>query len=280
MWSRWVGTIAAGIMATGGCVNVPPGYMEPPPVSGSDAATAPPWMPPPATSSDAGACVALAEEAVETTLPVDIIWFVDTSGSMDEETATVQANLNLFAADIAASSLDYHVILVADRGEICIPPPLGGPGCSDGPRFRHIDEEVGSNDGLARLLETYPQYQSFLRMDAAKSFVAVTDDDSAMPSWLFDAGITMYPEFQNGYTFHGIVAFGPLDDIGCSTGAAIGYEYLSLAGTTGGVLSEICASNWGPIFSACLPPSSPAAYSRASLPSRIPAAAWPSIPGR
>ncbi len=181
---------------------------------------------------------------------VDIIWFIDTSGSMDIETAWVQQNLDDFATFIGNQQLDYRVILVGEE-EICIEPPLGGPGCTDGPRYRHVKEKVGSKDGLIKLIQTYPQWHDFLRPDTAKNFVAVTDDNSSEPASWFDAELANLtdPGFADGYVFHSIVAYGPIEEKGCETGARIGQVYLDLTQQTGGVKFQVCTEDWTPIFS-------------------------------
>ena len=201
---------------------------------------------------DSGPCVATEAEAKNKLLPVDIIWFVDTSGSMDFETKTVQNNLNAFAQSISKSGLDYRVVMVAGSGDICVPAPLGGAGCKDGPRYKHIKLSVGSRDGLQKLIQAYPQYQSFLRPDSLKHFVAVTDDNSKKSDSWFTSQIASLksPGFPKGFYFHSIVAYGPIFWIGCITGAQVGTVYLALTAATKGTKAEVCATNWNPIFAA------------------------------
>ncbi len=202
--------------------------------------------------SDTGACVATEAEATNKFLPVDIIWFIDTSGSMDFETKTVQSNLNAFAKMIAGTVLDYRVILIADPSDICIIPPLGGAGCKDGPKFMHVKKSVGSDDGLEKLISTYPSYQKFLRKDSLRHFVAVTDDESDKSASWFKSKVAALtnPGFPKGFIFHSIVAYGPIIWIGCLTGAKVGNYYLTLTKDTGGTKAKVCETNWNPIFAA------------------------------
>ncbi|MCA9667104.1 MAG: hypothetical protein KC503_16010 [Myxococcales bacterium] len=189
---------------------------------------------------------------------VDIIMFIDTSGSMVEETAWVQQNMNNFAQYIASKNLDYHVVLVAEEYKdliiikqgICVPQPLGGPNCTDGPRFRHIKQDVNSTDGLIKLINLYPQYQSFLRPGATVNFVAITDDNSSQPMSWFDAELAKLqnPGFPNGYIFHSIAAFGSDPKRGCPTGARYGKVYEDLSKATGGSMFPVCSTDWKPIF--------------------------------
>ncbi len=214
--------------------------------------------------TDAPACATQRVEAEEATAPVDIIWVVDTSGSMDFEAATIESNLNDFAAQIDSWGIDYRVIMIADRGTsgnaICVPPPLGGPGCTDGPNFRHVNENVGSDEGLRDVMNTYSQYQDVLRANSIKHFVAVSDDeaDSSYDDGWFRGqiltktapGFPTTPGVPQGYIFHSIVAFGDIPFIGCLTGAWYGQSYLDLTDLTLGVAAKVCETDWTPIFDA------------------------------
>jgi len=213
---------------------------------------------------DAAVCLEQLVEAEQVTLPIDIIWVVDTSGSMSFEASTVESNLNAFAAQIDSWGIDYRVIMVAERGtgsnEVCVPAPLGGPGCTDGARYRHVPQWVGSHNALERLIETYPAYQDFLRPEATKQFVAVTDDEAnggTNDAWfrtqvaaLTAPGFPPMDSAPNGYTFHSIVAWGDVPGRGCNTGANVGQSYLNLTELTGGVKAKVCETDWNPIFAA------------------------------
>ncbi len=136
-------------------------------------------------------------------LPVDIIFIIDNSGSMGQEILAVQNNINNnFASIIAASGLDYRVIMVARHGEdagpesICIEAPLSGipaGGCSPPPsqpvntaNFFHYSIEVASHNSLCMALDRFnlpdefnlaPNgYSQWLRTNAYKVFIEITDD--------------------------------------------------------------------------------------------------------
>lgn len=181
--------------------------------------------------------------------PVDILWAVDTSGSMSAETAAVNANLNRFATAMASSGLDYRVVMVARRGtgslRVCVPPPLGGSVCGDSARFLHIDQSVGSFDALARILSTASRWGSFLREGSARFFVVVTDDESSMTADDFDRQVRALPGFST-YTFNSIVGYETRAD--CPTMANRGTQYLTLTERTGGERKRVCDSDWSDTF--------------------------------
>jgi hypothetical protein len=150
-------------------------------------------------------CVADPYEATITYKPVDIIFVIDNSGSMTEEINQFEQNVNKnFAQIIGASGLDYRVIMVTDFGpynqqQVCIEQPLGGTpvgGCktvgsnsqpvNNPPIFYHYDINVQSWDSVCRMFESYNKpdkwgtapngWQDWLRMEAFKIFVEITDD--------------------------------------------------------------------------------------------------------
>jgi len=200
-------------------------------------------------------CFATGVSAERGIAPVDIIWVVDSSGSMDYEEEQVQDNLNAFSSHIFSSGVDdYHVVLIGDAGSMSVPPPLGGS-----PDFLHINEDVDSNEALEAIINRYPDYRDFLRAGAVRHLVAVTDDESDMSAGEFvaalaglaDPGFPSYPWSSSpyGFTFHSIVAYGSIPIIGCVTGAAIGRQYLQLSDWTFGVTQQVCLTDWSPIFS-------------------------------
>ena len=157
------------------------------------------------------ACAAVAVTAKQEKLPVDIIWVVDNSASMQSAIAQVQAGLNDFAALIGTKGLDYKVIMLSLQGTtpvtgsgtrypVCIPPPLGGDNCGNTPLFFHAPLDVQSTQPLEQILGTLGQTMGYtagnarggiawaqeLRPTATKSFVLVTDDNSRFPATSFE----------------------------------------------------------------------------------------------
>ena len=176
--------------------------------------------------------------------PVDIIFVVDNSFSMQEEIESVQRNINSNFADIInASGLDYRVILISKHGKseqknICIAAPLSGTDCMPPPskpaltdRFYHYDTRIGSHDSLDLILSTYaePDLQRFttsgwrewLREDSEKIFIEVTDDapeGTTASAVGFDAKLLELepPLFgvpgSRRYSFHSIIGLNAKED--------------------------------------------------------------------
>ncbi len=249
-WGLGVGlAVLVGCSPDGGGGSLGSGR-EPGPVAEPDAGTTTPD--PRSTRPDAGPardagleeCASLEVEAETTLRPVDIVWVVDSSGSMENEAARVQENLNRFAADILAGGIDPHVVVITDRSYVAVPPPLG----TDPAHYRFVDRHVGSNAPLERLLSEWERYADFLRPDAVTHFVAVTDDESDLSSAAFDS--LMSARLGHGYTFHAIASEDTGGGRECSGAADVGSQYYHLAGVTGGLTVSICTRDWAAVFTA------------------------------
>jgi hypothetical protein len=163
------------------------------------------------------ACVKSQVQAQLIKQAVDIIVLLDNSGSMEDEAAAVEANINVnFASVLASSEVDYRVILISrhrrdDRDDseeastsICVQAPLSGlASCDSAPepvfsdRFYQYSTKIESDDSFDVALDTYeppfededredkfdnaPQgWSEWLRPGAKKVFLEVTDDDEDM----------------------------------------------------------------------------------------------------
>ena len=184
---------------------------------------------------------------------VDVIVWIDTSGSMTQEAQYLNENINAFMQYLGEAGLDYHLVLIGYGQNLC------SVGCPANPRFLWIKQAIDSHNGLTQMQNVYSQYEAFLRPDAVKNIVAVTDDNSSITAATFEAQMLTKPKFApsttapRGFIFHSIVAFDPLypDNSSkiCSTGAHYGASYLQLTKDTVGSKFPICDTNWAPIFS-------------------------------
>jgi hypothetical protein len=126
--------------------------------------------------------------------PVDLVIAVDASGSMGDEAARVQDNLNRFSESVDAAGADLRVVLITRASFVSVPPPLG----TDAGRFRFIEAPVESNDALTYLLGHFEDYNDFLRPNATTHFLVVTDDESFFSPSCF---LSMMTE-RLGHPFH------------------------------------------------------------------------------
>lgn len=214
--------------------------------------------------SGGDSCEAIAQVADVELGPVDIVWVIDASCSMDDEKLAVQMNLNNFASVIEAAGIDHHVVIITDT-DLAAGTTLG----SNPQHYRFIQHDVGSHDLYDVLVGRFndslfgPGYGSFLRANAPTHFVAVTDDESApMTAAQFRTSMegllghgfiqhAVASESINGQPCSGGLCFG-IPGIPCipiGGGAAnVGAQYYALADQTGGQKISICESDWSMVF--------------------------------
>lgn len=209
-------------------------------------------------------CEQISAIAERTFAPVDIIWVIDTSGSMGEEAALIQREIANFVSYFDAVDLDWRVVMIAtaeDGGtiDVCVPPPLSSVDTcpdADSDRYRRVRSFVASNNAFEVIDANWDGFSSFLRPDAVTHFVLVSDDESERNrTWFEDR---MRPRLPGGFVFHSIVSlteeciFFGLDCWGCEgphgDAEARGSQYIALSTATGGVAASICDASWTPIF--------------------------------
>ena len=193
-------------------------------------------------ATEDASCASVFVEASLDRGPVDIIWLIDNSGSMAPAIEQVKLGLNQFAERIAASGLDYRVIMLAKRGrgefDVCIPPPLAGDAaCGNGERFFQSSVNVRSVQPLEQFLGTLGQtagyaegdsrggepWREHLRPSATTSIVVVTDDNSRFGPDQFES----FPGGENPFNSSELPP-GILD--GSWSGLFEGYTFNALYG--------------------------------------------------
>lgn len=206
------------------------------------------------------ACAGVSQKA-SGTLPVDVIWAIDTSCSMSEETAAVKANMNKFSQLISTAGVDVRIVVIAEQWApspfpgivpeegICIDKPLGSgqcPGDTNFPLYAHVYETVNSTDALIKYLEQYPNYKNMLRPESVKIFTVVTDDNSSKPAAQFTTELNALDPAMikpSQWKMYGIYCYSD-----CPSAAKPGTVYKELVQQTGGVSSDMCLQNFDPVF--------------------------------
>ena len=199
-------------------------------------------------------CQSVSQTAEVMPGPVDIVWAIDTSGSMVDEVAAVNANITNFATMIQGAGIDHHVVMLASN-DVAAGTPLG----ADMGHYLWLLAGVDSNNALQVMLDMYSAYSSFLRPNAPLHFVVVTDDESFLSGDQFRTQMEMLA--GKPIVFHAIASENASTDpalpLPC-TGAcgipivcgafAAGVQYYALADATGGQKSSICAADWSTVF--------------------------------
>jgi len=223
---------------------------------------------------DGEPCNAVVQQAEKQAGRADIVFVLDNSGSMAQEVAAVQSNLNSFSQQIASSGIDVHVIVISappgggmmgsacidptgitcifvptltvgglfNGNGVCIDPPLGAQGaCPQGDDsntaagFLHVKQPVDSHNALAMVQQTYSSWQQMLRPDAAKTFVVISDDESQVSAGDFTNWVNQQALFMSGiWRFSGI--FCTAASANC---ANVGTTYQTLVTQTQGVSGNL-----------------------------------------
>ena len=221
-------------------------------------------------------CAEVTEVAGNNYQPVDILFVIDNSPSMEDEINEVRENMNRFSQQIGASGLDYHIVLISclpgdcDKDQffgICIDPPLGKTGGCDGagpyddtnpPDYLHISDRVPSVKGLEWIIDYYPDWKDMIRANSVVHFVAVSDDNEEYSASQFNSELLALDPNLDGYRFHGIFSYmskeaacaisstEPCCEFAAPEGE--GKIYKDLVQMTGGVSSDLCLQEFDPVF--------------------------------
>jgi hypothetical protein len=229
-------------------------------------------------------CPSVSQTADNKVQPVDIIVAIDTSGSMGEEIAFVQQEMNNFSQQIIDSGIDAHVILLASETDgsampmctvffpgtpcvsiggggfgVCIAAPLGSGTCpadSKLPEYAHVNLEVGSTDALQKIVGSYAQWKPHLREQSVKQFLIVTDDDAdgflgaADPTTTANTFVTQVDGLDpaSPLMFSAWHTNAIYCFSNCAAAASQGTVYDALVPLTGGTRGDLCLQDFKPVF--------------------------------
>ncbi len=217
-------------------------------------------------SGTGGECAAVTQTAEPVELPADIIWAIDSSCSMDQESIWVKDNMNQFSQQIAASGVDTRIVMIADYPfEICLPgfpciktgvcvdPPLGNGGCpqqdtNPAAGYWHLNQGVASNDALNVIINSYSQYKHLLRPGASKTFVVITDDNATEAPYNSASGFIQAVNQLDPVLFKQWAFFSIHSYTQCLSAAAVGSVYTDLVKQKNGVSGDLCLQDFKPVF--------------------------------
>ncbi|MET0284785.1 MAG: hypothetical protein ABW352_09955 [Polyangiales bacterium] len=213
---------------------------------------------PPPVDDGTNQCASIREDAPPASGGVDVIFLIDTSGSMLHAITQVTMNMANFVQNFEGTAADTRVVVITAND-----PAAGTPVAGDTDKYRFIRSEVDSKVLFTVALAQFESYKDFLRPGAATMFVMVTDDNDAVPPATFKS--EMEAQLGHGFIQHAIASesvngfpctseaqmwnplcVGPIPAI-CAA-AAVGKTYYDLADMTGGVQLSICKADWVPVF--------------------------------
>jgi hypothetical protein len=221
------------------------------------------------TGGAQGECGAVTQAAQNMLQPVDIIFGVDTTGSMGEEIAFTEENMNAFSEQITSAGIDVRVIMVSTVKDgmplfpvhldgVCIAAPLGSGTCPEDsrpPQYVHILQPNNDGDLLQNYINTYPMYKEYLRESSFKVFVGISDGDIAanpvfqQPINSADTFIAAVNALEPSssmwqqWRYSAIYSFTP-----CGVGNNEGIVHADLVAKTQGVAGDLCLQDFTPVF--------------------------------
>lgn len=169
---------------------------------------------------------------------VDILWLIDTSGSMTEETANVKKNFGSLLSNLSRQTR-AKLTLVAHENAIKLP----GDALSSG--HVQINQTVSSTNALVIAKSLLNAGTVQLRDGARLVLVVVTDDNATHvtdANFLQDLNNAVSQKKPAVFAFRGDVS-----KPNCSV-ARKGVAYENLAQITGGQVFDICDFDWTPNF--------------------------------
>ncbi|MBU0576903.1 VWA domain-containing protein, partial [Patescibacteria group bacterium] len=183
------------------------------------------------------------------TVPIDIVWVIDSSVSMGPYQAAIANNADTFVQILIANNADYRLGVV-DFSNISFPkntdgsngaPDIGaGQWTTDATTFATMVTSVGASggiteNGLSALNATLNHYG--YRLGGTRVFILVTDEDSDDYSPALEQS-TIAAMQNNGVTVYGIL--NSADD----------NPYPNVIAQTGGLVGDITTSDWSGTLSA------------------------------
>lgn len=186
------------------------------------------------------------------TKSVDILFALDTSGSMDEELGFLADKFSLFISEIKKFGIDANIVIIYDKS-----PEMDAIST----QFKQHKAEVFSNDALCVIRDFFgnSSAMSMLRSGVPLEVFVVTDDNAGgrkikMPS---GGGMPTIPDqneckaqaFQppadKKTSFSGIIGLKAGKNTDTCDIAAVGEEYKTMAPQYGGSIYDLCTQDWG-----------------------------------
>lgn len=201
--------------------------------------------------------------------PADIIFGVDTTGSMGEEIGFTEQNMNAFSQQISAAGIDVRVILISGLKDgmqpipvyldgVCVDSPLGAGSCpadSNPPSYFHLPHALADWDILQAYIDLYPMYRDHLRESSFKTFVSISDGDVAanpvqqQPINSMDKFVSAVSQLEpssamwKNWRYSAIYSFSA-----CGVGNDVGVVHADLVKHTQGIAGDLCLQDFGPVF--------------------------------
>jgi hypothetical protein len=186
--------------------------------------------------------------SLQTSVVVDVIIAMDTSGSMNDEKKMMEQSLDKFLKSFSETpGVDHQVFMIGSNFSF----PKFDPA-----RFSQINQFVNSNDALLRIQDFMNgKYKSSLqlRAEAVKEFLIVTDDNSSLPASSFVNFLDSRVAEHGAFRVNALAWLPGQNNNGQSwcTKAKDGHAYVELGKhpNYGGLVQHLCEQDWSKLLS-------------------------------
>lgn len=207
-------------------------------------------QPPMIEGVDAGGARPVIENFTSETLTekatVDVVFAIDTSGSMTDETTALNQNLASFLRNFINNNVDTRVTVVGESAVAPIPgmsvPTIQIPPELPKDRIAQFVSMVDSHDAIGVLNQFFasPAKPLALRPDGILEIVVISDDNGKRPGNL---AVDFVKPQARAVHFNGIIGVSETSTEACDI-ANVGTEYQTLATQTQGLIFDLCSPDW------------------------------------
>lgn len=193
----------------------------------------------------------------DSSLPTDVIFAVDTSGSMKEETLKLQETLPKFIEELSKAfpGESFQMFMLADEKGIDV--SLSNPD----QRYHIKDHEVDSNNALEVMYEfiddadnqcnnEQTSTEGCVRKNSRKELVVVSDDASDYSTSEFKTLVSNHSFLSQKTSVNGFVGTSVNDDKDWCSIVEPGQTYIDLANdsSTFGLVQHLCEENYAELL--------------------------------
>lgn len=168
----------------------------------------------------------------------DVVFAVDTSGSMEDEIEAIEKNIESFVKTLEKNQLDFSIAAIGNGEDFNFP---------QDPRIKLIPEEIDSHDAIG-VVSGFLASNEAVRPNSHLNVIIVSDDNGEGDGNL--AGDFKAPEGIASLKVHAVVGLAEGEDPNnedCEI-AAVGTEHQSLAKNSKGLIQNICINDWSKLI--------------------------------
>lgn len=192
--------------------------------------------------------------------PIDILFAMDTSGSMTSEKTFLETNMKTFLSKFLAANTEAQITAIGAEGIAGTTTGFTFPSDLPAEKFTVVNQKVGSHDAIGIIMNYFDgMYQTKLplRKEAALEVVIITDDDGRNPLIVGGKNGTtsrnlaadFVPPAGKKTRVHAIVGLETSKQVtGVCEIASIGKEHIALATKYSGTTTDICTQDWGKLL--------------------------------